>query len=559
MSTKLKGLLMVLGIALSVLISISSFWLPGAKPVDAPENEFSAMRAMTHLEKVAAEIHPMATPEDEKVQAYIISELDSLGLKVETQKTYSSNLIWGKVRGGKIANIYTLLEGNGKDKDTILMMAHYDSSYGGPGAADDASGVASLLEILRILKLSEPLSNDVIFLFTDGEEEGLLGAAAFVKYNPLIKDVDLVINLEARGNSGPSIMFETADDNGWFMQEFKKAGIKPVAYSFSYESYKRMSNDTDFTKFKEIGISGFNFANISGFYTYHSQEDNAGNMNTGTLQQIGENALGLVRHFGNLDLKNRQSNNAVYFTAGKSVLIMYSENLAIPLAGIVLAMFLIAAYIGRKDKILSVGGSLLSAVIALIVAAISFGIGYIGKYVLEHMNVPADKFYWFTPDYVKKLTSTGILCLMVAIAVIIVFLIIVYRLLQKKISIYSLLQGNLVIWLILSLVTSVMFKSASYIFVWPTFTLLLGLVIMPLLRRQEYRNIAAVILFTLVTLVSVVIFLPFGYLLYLSMVMPSMFILPVLTVVAALPLMLIVPMGIAVIGRERPKPRVSEE
>lgn len=559
MSNRLKCLLMVLGVILSVVISISSFWLPKAKSENAPENDFSAMRAMQHVEKIAAEIHPIATPENKVVQDYIINELENLGLKVDTQKTYSSNLIWGKVRGGKIANIYTILEGSGKEKDTILMMAHYDSTYGGPGAADDASGVASLLEIIRILKIIEPLENDVMFLFTDGEEEGLLGAAAFVKYNTTVNDIDLVINLEARGNSGPSIMFETADDNGWFMQEFKKAGIQPVAYSFSYEIYKRMSNDTDFTKFKEIGKSGFNFANISGFYTYHSLEDTMGNMNTRTLQQMGENALGLIRHFGELDLKSRQSNNAVYFTAAKSVFIMYSENLAIPLAGLAFILLVAAMYIGRKRKISSIRGNLLGFIITLFFVGVSIGIGLLSKFVMGIVNVQSKQRYWFNPDYVAKLTNSGIICLMIAIAIIIVILTAGYRKLQRKISIYSLSQGTLFIWLALTLVSSIMFKSASYIFVWPTLTLLLGLVIMSILHRQIYKDIVAVIIFTLVTAVSVIIFLPFCYLLYLSMIMPNMFILPVLTVVAALPLMLIVQMGMVLLETGKSLPDVPNE
>ena len=51
-------------------------------------------------------------------------------------------------------------------------MAHYDSVPFGPGAADDGAGVVTLLETARALKAGPPLKNDVIFLFTDGEEAG---------------------------------------------------------------------------------------------------------------------------------------------------------------------------------------------------------------------------------------------------------------------------------------------------------------------------------------------------------------------------------------------------
>jgi hypothetical protein len=51
-------------------------------------------------------------------------------------------------------------------------------------------------------KASKPLRNDVIFLISDGEKMGSLGATAFVDKNPLIEDSALEMNFEARDNSG---------------------------------------------------------------------------------------------------------------------------------------------------------------------------------------------------------------------------------------------------------------------------------------------------------------------------------------------------------------------
>ena len=53
------------------------------------------------------------------------------------------------------------------------------------GAADDGSGVAALLETARALRAGPPPRNDVIFLFTDGEERGLLGSQAFLARGPV--------------------------------------------------------------------------------------------------------------------------------------------------------------------------------------------------------------------------------------------------------------------------------------------------------------------------------------------------------------------------------------
>src|SRR5207237_10920349 len=95
----------------------------------------------------------------------------------------------------------------------LLLVAHYDSAPVSPGAADDGSGVVALLESLRALAAGPPLEHDVIALFTDGEEMGLLGAQAFVSQSVAARDVALVINVEARGASGPSLMFGTTSGN----------------------------------------------------------------------------------------------------------------------------------------------------------------------------------------------------------------------------------------------------------------------------------------------------------------------------------------------------------
>ena len=98
---------------------------------------------------------------------------------------------------------------------------HYDSVANSPGAGDDASGVAVVLETLRALKTGSPLERDIIVLFADGEENGLDGSRLFVDEHPWAKEVGVVLNFDARGNSGPSIMFETSDGNGWLIDQYR--------------------------------------------------------------------------------------------------------------------------------------------------------------------------------------------------------------------------------------------------------------------------------------------------------------------------------------------------
>ena len=103
------------------------------------------------------------------------------------------------------------LPGQGK---AIILLAHYDSVPAGPGAADDGSGVAAVLETARALRARAAKGakslHPVIAVLTDGEEYGLLGADAFLSDPPLRSLVGAVINVEARGNQGQSRLFQTS-------------------------------------------------------------------------------------------------------------------------------------------------------------------------------------------------------------------------------------------------------------------------------------------------------------------------------------------------------------
>src|SRR5207249_5261569 len=105
----------------------------------------------------------------------------------------------GYQEAGGVQNIMARLPGREPGGSDVLLMAHYDGVEAGPAAADDGAGSAAILETLRALRAGPPLAHDVVALFTDGEEAGLLGAAAFVREHPWAKDVGIALNFEARG------------------------------------------------------------------------------------------------------------------------------------------------------------------------------------------------------------------------------------------------------------------------------------------------------------------------------------------------------------------------
>ena len=208
----LTGLAAIFLILLLITICVTQASPPAVVSADAPLSEFSAVRALADLKEVASAPHPIGSMEQARVRDYLLRRLSALGVQPEVQQAVAvSSRGRPPYRAATVNNIVARLRGAGDGK-AVGLIAHYDSVPTSPGASDNGSGVVVLLETLQALKAGPPLTNDVIFLFTDAEEVGLLGAEAFVAEHPWARDIGLVLNFDARGTSGPSVMFETRSE-----------------------------------------------------------------------------------------------------------------------------------------------------------------------------------------------------------------------------------------------------------------------------------------------------------------------------------------------------------
>ena len=273
-----------------------------AKGADVPLSQFSATRAVTTLATILGDErpHPVDSQANGDVRQRIIGTLQALGYDVEVQDTFACQDAWGATCA-RVRNVVAFHSGS-VPVPAIMLTAHYDSVPAGPGASDDGSGVAVLLEVARMLKARAPSRNSVMLLFTDGEEAGLLGARAFAAGNPLMNDVALVINLEARGTTGQSVMFQTGENSDWLVKGLAATSQRPMTNSMSSEVYKLLPNDTDFTVFNKKSIPGLNFAFIDGLPFYHTPKDNLQSLDRGSLQQHGDNIYGLLGALLDADL-----------------------------------------------------------------------------------------------------------------------------------------------------------------------------------------------------------------------------------------------------------------
>ena len=343
--------------------------LPRPAPANAPDTAFSSARAISTIADIARSPRPPGSPEHARVRDLLLTRLQEMGFEAEVQHRTVVRASGEEAVAVTVQNVVARREGSAST-GALLLVAHYDSRALTPGAGDDATGVATILEVLRALQAELPLQNDVVVLLSDGEELGLHGARAFAAAHRWMQDVRVVLNVEMRGSGGPSLMFQTGEENGWIVDQMAAADPSPVANSIFVDIYRRLPNDTDFTVFLDTGLQGLNFAAIGRPENYHQPTDTPANLQESTVQHHGIRLLALTRRLGGADLTDVDAPDRSFLRLPILGLVVLPLGLAWPLtlavvAGLLLATFL-ATLRGARSR-----GVTLGAVLSLIAMAAS--------------------------------------------------------------------------------------------------------------------------------------------------------------------------------------------
>ncbi|MGS0686926.1 M28 family peptidase [Nakamurella sp. GG22] len=349
--SRIPGLVLLLLLAVLGYLTVLAVSPPGVVAQDAPADRFSAERAYRHVEQIGGQVHPAGSEAAGTVRDHIASALTDLGLHPEIhQAVGGTGALSGPYGMARVNNVVAVLPGSAPT-GRVVLFAHYDSVQVSFGGNDDGAGVGTLLETARAMQAGPPPVNDVVFLFTDAEEACLCGAEAFVSSHPLAAEGGVALNFEARGSTGPAVMFETSLGNAAVVDLYGGVVPYPVATSFAVEVYRILPNDTDFTPFRESGrFAGLNTAYIDGSAVYHSPQDTPASMDRRSLQQHGDNAVALARAFGDADIPAVAAPGGAdltYFPA-LGVLIRYPGWLVWPLAVLALAGVTAVAYLARR-------------------------------------------------------------------------------------------------------------------------------------------------------------------------------------------------------------------
>jgi hypothetical protein len=342
-------------IALAVWLMANTFnGLPVPLGLDAAATEFSAARADATLGRLLGpEVpHPVSTPANQAVRDRVRMEFAALGVQTNVYRAtgcFDRQARIGVFFCGTTEDIVAdVMPGTGK---AIILLAHYDSVPAGPGGADDQSGVATILETVRALKARGSTSlHPVLAVISDGEEAGLLGAAAFLD-NPALKaKVGAVVNVEARGNQGPSLMFQTSPGNGRLIDLYANSVPTYATSSLTAVIYKYLPNDTDLTLFINAGFIGFNFAFSGNVAHYHTPLDRRDNLSLATLQNHGDNMLGIASGLMKTDFESLKGGDDVYISLLGYLLPRMPASWALPLAIASFLLVVAATYLSRDEE-----------------------------------------------------------------------------------------------------------------------------------------------------------------------------------------------------------------
>ncbi|MFO0760115.1 MAG: M20/M25/M40 family metallo-hydrolase [Byssovorax sp.] len=450
-----------LGLILAFAIAAAP---PAVKPESAPANEFSAARALTLVRGLTATglPHPVGSPDHDRARDFVLGEVKKLGLTPRVQKGSSC----GRKGCAEVENIIAVIEGR-EPGPALMLAAHYDSVPGGPGASDDGAGIATILETARALLAAGKPRRSVILLLDDGEELATLGAKLFVANDPAARDVGVVLNFEARGTAGQTVMFETSDNAAWLLGVYAHEVSRPMAQSVIYPAYKRLPNDTDLTVFKAAGMQGMNFAFADRFWDYHSASDTADRMDPRSLQHMGDQGLGVARALVDRDLSFREAEDAIYFDLFSTTMITYRARWAFPLA--VIGMLCAAGAIGlsMRKRATSVGAMLRGALapLAMVLVAVAAG-GTVNLILGAARGAHAPK--GMNP-LVPWIAYVGLS----AAAAMLTGLALAPRQKADKIEkdapadVFGAALGSLVVWTLLSLLVARTVTGASYLFTLP--------------------------------------------------------------------------------------------
>eukprot|EP01105_Mastigella_eilhardi_P028330 TRINITY_DN9262_c0_g1_i1.p1 TRINITY_DN9262_c0_g1~~TRINITY_DN9262_c0_g1_i1.p1 ORF type:complete len:811 (-),score=178.29 TRINITY_DN9262_c0_g1_i1:90-2501(-) len=204
---------------------------------------------------------------------------------------------------GNVTNVVATLA---TGPSAVVINAHFDSGPNSPGASDNGHAVVAAMEVLRRLCYA-PLADEVlsswplsvIFLFSNGEESGLIGSHAFTHHHNSSDGIKpaFFINHDALGAvSGYPLAFRVSDVaalHDVYAQAAPFPSISPLPADIFASGL--LGGNTDFVSFDAAGMVGFDQVFVGPTQQYHTPLDAAEYVSPAALSVAVNTTLALLR------------------------------------------------------------------------------------------------------------------------------------------------------------------------------------------------------------------------------------------------------------------------
>ncbi|KAJ3108455.1 hypothetical protein HDU97_001162 [Phlyctochytrium planicorne] len=274
---------------------------------------FSGEAAWNHIKIISEESHMYNSEYNLKVRQFILDvlgEFNSLAASkgrqdfleifpdnINVTDTYRSRISYFESN-----NVIIRIRGESSARDAFLISSHFDSTAVSKGVGDAGISISVMLELVRTLIYNPKPQHDIIMLFNNGEEMGLMGATAFLRH-PVFSNVRGFVNLEGTGAAPGtrSVLFRT--NSFEIMKEWKNNAPYPHASVLFNNLMYLTGSGTDYQPYVSLGhLEGIDIAFYTHRYLYHTQKDSINNSLPLSAQQLGENVKSLVLSICNSDV-----------------------------------------------------------------------------------------------------------------------------------------------------------------------------------------------------------------------------------------------------------------
>ncbi|REL29164.1 hypothetical protein DYD21_15025 [Rhodohalobacter sp. SW132] len=239
----------------------------------------------------------MTQPGNQKASEYIYETLKSFGYEPELQ--------WFSPSGDiETANVIARLEGTEHPEVVYILSSHFDSVLRSPGADDNSTGTAVLLEAARVLA-ENPQPATIIFASLTAEESGLLGAREFVR----VADQEGltaagVINNDMMGWTRHHRLDDTIRFSNYGIRDVQHSGAILFSDLITYDSryYRNTDAHVFFDAYGDV-IGGIGSYPILGNPNYHQPTDRLETINHNLVQEVARSTTATLMMLSNAPSK----------------------------------------------------------------------------------------------------------------------------------------------------------------------------------------------------------------------------------------------------------------